>query len=135
MTTLINMDLTSLSTKEAFVINKVDYAGKPMKLTVARRHEQDPDNENSYIGICSAELRLADELNLDTLDTTFLAKVVISGTFTFDEPVEYRTYDNIHDTILLQLLPHLRATLSGIMTAAGLTPYLIPNSIIPITSK
>ena len=51
MTTLLNMNLTSLSTKEAFVINKTDYAGKPMKLTVARRHEQDPDNKDSYIGI------------------------------------------------------------------------------------
>ena len=135
MTTLLNMNLTSLSTKEAFVINKTDYAGKPMKLTVARRHEQDPDNKDSYIGICSAELRLADEVDMDMLDTSFLAKVVISGTFACTEPVANRTYDNLHDTILLQLLPHLRATLAGIMTSAGLTPYLIPNSIVPITSE
>ena len=73
---------------------------------------------------------MTDELDIDMMDTTFLAKVVISGTFTCNEPVENRTYENIHDTILAQLVPHLRATLAALMTAAGLTPYLIPNSII-----
>ena len=101
-----------------------------MKITISRKHEQDPDNDNIYIGTCSAELRLTDELDIDMMDTTFLAKVVISGTFTCNEPVENRTYENIHDTILAQLVPHLRATLAALMTAAGLTPYLIPNSII-----
>ncbi|RHG57757.1 hypothetical protein [Coprococcus comes] len=130
MTTLINMDLNSVTTKEAFIINKQELNGNPMKITISRKHEQDPDNDNIYIGTCSAELRLTDELDIDMMDTTFLAKVVISGTFTCNEPVENRTYENIHDTILAQLVPHLRATLAALMTAAGLTPYLIPNSII-----
>lgn len=130
MTTLINMDLNSVTTKEAFIINKQELNGNPMKITISRKHEQDPDNDNIYIGTCSAELRLTDELDIDMMDTTFLAKVVISGTFTCNEPFENRTYENIHDTILAQLVPHLRATLAALMTAAGLTPYLIPNSII-----
>ena len=130
MTTLINMDLNSVTTKEAFIINKQELNGNPMKITISRKHEQDPDNDNIYIGTCSAELRLTDELDIDMMDTTFLAKVVFSGTFTCNEPVENRTYENIHDTILAQLVPHLRATLAALMTAAGLTPYLIPNSII-----
>lgn len=130
MTTLLNMDLNSLTTKEAFIINKQEINGNPMKITISRKHEQDPNNDNIYIGTCSAELRLADELDIDMMDTTFLAKVVISGTFTCNEPAENRTYENIHDTILAQLVPHLRATLAALMTAAGLTPYLIPNSII-----
>ncbi|WP_270246633.1 hypothetical protein [Coprococcus sp. AM11-30B] len=130
MTTLLNMDLNSVTTKEAFIINKQALNGDPMKITVARRHIQDPENPDKYIGICSAELRLADELDIDMMDTTFLAKVVISGTFTCNEPAENLTYENIHDTILAQLVPHLRATLAALMTAAGLTPYLIPNSII-----
>lgn len=130
MTTLSNMDLNSVTTKEAFIINKQELNGNPMKITISRKHEQDPDNDNIYIGTCSAELRLTDELDIDMMDTTFLAKVVISGTFTCNEPVENRTYENIHDTILAQLVPHLRATLAALMTAAGLTPYLIPNSII-----
>lgn len=130
MTTLLNMDLNSVTTKEAFIINKQELNGNPMKITISRKHEQDPDNDNIYIGTCSAELRLTDELDIDMMDTTFLAKVVISGTFTCNEPVENRTYENIHDTILAQLVPHLRATLAALMTAAGLTPYLIPNSII-----
>ena len=52
-----------------------------MKLTLSRKCTPTNDAPNKYIGYCSAEMRFADELDVDMLDTSFLVKVVLSAEF------------------------------------------------------
>ena len=86
---------------------------------------------NKYIGYCAAEMRFADELDVDMPNTSFLVKVVLSAEFSSpDCSVKFST-DELTEYALLQMFPHVRATLASIMASAGLTPYLIPtNGII-----
>ena len=73
----------------------------------------------------------ADELDVDMLDTSFLVKVVLSAEFSSPDCSTKFSTDELTEYALLQMFPHVRATLASIMASAGLTPYLIPtNGII-----
>ena len=121
MLNMVSINLDSITTQEAFIINKAPIDGKEMKLTLSRK----------YIGYCAAEMRFADELDVDMPNTSFLVKVVLSAEFSSpDCSVKFST-DELTEYALLQMFPHVRATLASIMASAGLTPYLIPtNGII-----
>ena len=127
MLNMISINLDSITTQEAFIINKAPIDGKEMKLTLSRKCTPTNDAPNKYIGYCSAEMRFADELDVDMLDTSFLVKVVLSAEFS---STKFST-DELTEYALLQMFPYVRATLASIMASAGLTPYLIPtNGII-----
>ena len=62
MLNMISINLDSITTQEAFIINKAPIDGKEMKLTLSRKCTPTNDAPNKYIGYCSAEMRFADEL-------------------------------------------------------------------------
>ena len=126
MLNMVSINLDSITTQEAFIINKAPIDGKEMKLTLSRKC-----TPTKYIGYCAAEMRFADELDVDMPNTSFLVKVVLSAEFSSpDCSVKFST-DELTEYALLQMFPHVRATLASIMASAGLTPYLIPtNGII-----
>ena len=128
MSAIINTTLTSIVTKESFIINRERIDGDEMKLIISRRYILDEANPHKCTGLCSAELRLANEVDIDILNTSFLARVLLSGTFECQKPFTDFEHDDITDTVLFQMLPHVRATLASCMAAAGLPPYLIPNT-------
>ena len=125
MLNMISINLDSITTQEAFIINKAPIDGKEMKLTLSRKCTPTNDALNKYIGYCSAEL------DVDMLDTSFLVKVVLSAEFSSPDCSTKFSTDELTEYALLQMFPHVRATLASIMASAGLTPYLIPtNGII-----
>lgn len=131
MLNMVSINLDSITTQEAFIINKAPIDGKEMKLTLSRKCTPTNDALNKYIGYCSAEMRFADELDVDMLDTSFLVKVVLSAEFSSPDCSTKFSTDELTEYALLQMFPHVRATLASIMASAGLTPYLIPtNGII-----
>lgn len=131
MLNMISINLDSITTQEAFIINKAPIDGKEMKLTLSRKCTPTNDAPNKYIGYCSAEMRFADELDVDMLDTSFLVKVVLSAEFSSPDCSTKFSTDELTEYALLQMFPHVRATLASIMASAVLTPYLIPtNGII-----
>lgn len=131
MLNMIDINLNSITTQEAFIINKAPIDGKEMKLMLSRKCSPATDDSNKYIGYCSAEMRIADELDVDILDTSFLVKVVLSAEFSSPDSTAKFSTDELTENALLQMFPHVRATLASLMAAAGLAPYLIPtNGII-----
>ena len=113
MLNMISINLDSITTQEAFIINKAPIDGKEMKLTLSRKCT--PTNDS----------------DVDMLDTSFLVKVVLSAEFSSPDCSTKFSTDELTEYALLQMFPYVRATLASIMASAGLTPYLIPtNGII-----
>ena len=81
MLNMVSINLDSITTQEAFIINKAPIDGKEMKLTLSRKCTPTNDSPNKYIGYCAAEMRFADELDVDMPNTSFLVKVVLSAEF------------------------------------------------------
>ncbi len=127
MLNIIDLNLDSITTQEAFIINKVPVDGKELKLTISRKCTP-ADDGNKYIAFCSAEMRFADELDIDILDTSFLVRVVLSAEFSASDPSAVFSSDELTENALLQMFPHVRATVASVMASAGLAPYLIPTS-------
>lgn len=130
MISMLDMKLDSVETTESFIINKRVLNKDQMKLTISRRYEKNNNDPHKYAGTCSAELKLISELSQDMLNSTFYVKVTIVGNFTCDAPAEEITHDSLNTAVVLELYPHLRATMASVMASAGMTPYLIPNSFI-----
>ena len=124
MIPMLNFKLQSVTTTEIILINKRTLNGEQLKFNLSRRCRKSDGKGNEYIGECSAELLLVD-------DRTFYVKVALNGTFICNESQEDITDEALHSSTMLELLPHVRACLASTMTNAGLTPYIIPNSIIP----
>ena len=78
MLNMISINLDSITTQEAFIINKAPIDGKEMKLTLSRKCTPTNDALNKYIGYCSAEMRFADELDVDMLDTSHVRATLAS---------------------------------------------------------
>lgn len=57
MSAIINTTLTSIVTKESFIINRERIDGDEMKLIISRRYILDEANPHKCTGLCSAELR------------------------------------------------------------------------------
>ena len=123
MLNVIDLNLESIKTEEARIINKTTIDGREIKLLLSRKCIP---TDNKYIGYCIAEMRPVDELNLDPDDTTFLVKVVMSAKFTRTE--NNFSEDELLDGVVVQMLPHIRATLASVMASTGIAPYLIPTS-------
>lgn len=130
MLNIINMDLKSIETREAFIINKKKLDGDKLKLTISRSYKQHDCENDIYIGNCIAELKLASEEQLNMLNCSFYVKISMQGTFHCLAPESKQTTENVNSAIMFELLPHIRACMASMMSSAGLTPYLIPNSII-----
>ena len=111
MLNMISINLDSITTQEAFIINKAPIDGKEMKLTLSRKCTPTNDALNKYIGYCSAEMRFADELDVDMLDTSFLVKVVLSAEFSSPDCSTKFSTDELTEYALLQMFPHVRACL------------------------
>ena len=131
MINIINLKLHTVNTTEIILINKRPLSGDKVKFNFSRRCRKSAKKENEYIGECFAELILVDEETLEKDDRTFYIKVALNGIFTCDEPGESITDEKLHAAAMFELLPHVRACLASTMTNAGMTPYIIPNSIIP----
>ena len=131
MIPMLNFKLQSVTTTEIILIKKRTLNGEQLKFNLSRRCRKSDGKGNEYIGECSAELLLVDEENIERDDRTFYVKVALNGTFICNESQEDITDEALHSSTMLELLPHVRACLASTMTNAGLTPYIIPNSIIP----
>lgn len=131
MINILDMKLNTVETTESIIINKKKLDGDKMKITISRKCEKGIDEADSYIGNCIAELRLASEENLDILDCSFAVRVSLTGYFTCNNPKTEITDEQLQSSIMFELLPHVRACMASTMTIAGVTPYMIPNSIIP----
>lgn len=57
----------------------------------------------------------------------FHVKVVLSAEFSSPDSAAKFSTDELTENALLQMFPHVRATLASLMAAAGLAPYLIPT--------
>ncbi len=131
MLNALNVKLESVETTEAFIINKTQLNGDSMKLTISRKVNKNDDTTNKYTGHCIAELKLADEEELDMLDCSFYVKVSLIGLFICNEEESVITEERMQATVMLELLPHVRACMASMMASVGMTPYMIPNTIIP----
>lgn len=131
MISILNMKLESVKTEEAFLINKRDIDGDSLKITLSRSIEEGDSSRREYIGRCSAELKLTAEENNDFSDRTFYTKISVVGVFTCNSPSEEVTEEELRSSTMFELLPHVRAQMATLMASAGVTPYIIPNSIIP----
>ena len=103
MLNMVSINLDSITTQEAFIINKAPIDGKEMKLTLSRKCTPTNDAPNKYIGYCSAEMRFADELDVDMLDTSFLVKVVLSAEFSSPDCSTKFSTDELTEYALLQV--------------------------------
>ena len=128
MTNIIQMNLNAISTEEAFIINKAPTDGRELKLTVSRKCIPQNEVTGNYIGLCSAEIRFTDELELDLLDTSFLVRVVLSGKLSCPDSISDYSHEELTEAALFQMFPHIRATMAALMSSAGIAPYLIPSS-------
>lgn len=127
MLNIIDLNLDSIKTEEAFIINKTPIDDREIKLMLSRKCSPVDNAPNKYIGYCAAEMRFIDELDTDILDTSFLVKVVISAELTVTNSSAQFSNDDLTESAVIQMLPHVRATFASIMASAGLAPYLIPT--------
>ena len=127
MLNIIDLNLNSIKTDEAFIINKTPIDGREIKLMLSRKCTPVDNTPNKYIGYCAAEMRFIDELDTDILDTSFLVKVVLSAELTVTNSSAQFSNDDLTESAVIQMLPHVRATFASIMASAGLAPYLIPT--------
>lgn len=131
MINILNFKLQSVSTTEIILINKKTLDGDKLRFNFSRRCRKNADTDNEYTGECIAELVLVDEENLERDSRSFYIKVAMRGLFICEEPPSNISDKKLHASVMLELLPHVRACLASTMTNAGMTPYIIPNSIIP----
>ena len=131
MIDIINLKLRTVNTTEVILPNKRPLSGEKVKFNFSRRCRKNPEEETGYIGECVAELILIDEEDTKMDNRTFYVKVALNGTFSCEESPENITDEKLHAAAMFELLPHVRACLASTMTNAGLTPYIIPSSIIP----
>lgn len=131
MISVLNFKLQSVNTTEIVLINKRTLKGDKLKFNISRRCRKNTDNDTEYTGECIAELMLVDEENLERDSRSFYIRVALNGLFRCDEPQENITDEKLHASVMLELLPHVRSCMASTMTNAGITPYIIPNSIIP----
>ena len=96
MLNMISINLDSITTQEAFIINKAtDRMEKKWNLHFREVYSKQNDSPNKYIGYCAAEMRFADELDVDMPNTSFLVKVVLSAEFSSpDCSVKFQRMNN-----------------------------------------
>lgn len=131
MINILNLRLEKITTTDIRLINKYELNGEKLKLNLSRRCVKSTEFDNGYVCDCCAELFLIDEEELPWDNRLFYIKVALTGSFICNEPSEEITDERLRTAAMVQLLPHLRACFANTMTNAGLTPYIIPNSIIP----
>lgn len=126
---MLKLNLESLKTTEALIINKIDLQNAKIKLTISRKAEQN-QSKDAYLGICVADMYLESEENIPPADRSFCVRLRMEGCFAPIQNTEPLSTEDLHDAISLELFPHIRATFASLMSSAGMTPYLIPNSIV-----
>lgn len=131
MINILNLKLEKVTTTEIRLINKYELNGDQLKLNLSRRCIKSTVIDNGYVCDCFAELFLVDEEERPQDERSFYIKVALTGNFTCNEPQEEIDDERLRTAAIVQLLPHVRACFATAMTNAGLTPYIIPDSIIP----
>lgn len=131
MLSILNMKLNTIQTEEAILIHKAEPSNEEMCISLSRKFEKSETDTNAYTGKCVAELRFASEEDLELLNCSFVVRVSMTGHFSCTSSPDERTSDKLNESILFHLLPHVRACMASLMSSAGVSPYLIPSSIIP----
>lgn len=84
-------------------------------------------SDKEFIGRCKAEIFLESERESD--NRSFFVSVEVHGVFE-DEGTNINSKDR-KNAVLLQLSPHLSATISTVMVLAKINSSLIPQTFIP----
>lgn len=123
---MVLIEMSSVKVTHLQIINMAESTNnKEIKLELKRILKSGEAQDNLQ-GICKAEMFLKEE---EHSEKSFLVSIEVTGDFNVSR-VTTISHDELRDAVMMELLPHLRACMSSAMAIAGLTPYLIPTSIL-----